>query len=85
MHTSDFLVARTFIVSTIKVFTSPPSYPKGVLEVYMMEGGGGGLTYFLGLKIYTLCTFLGQEIGHIFLGLKNMHIFWVASVEQKGG
>ena len=36
--------------------------PRGVLEVYMT----GGPTYFLGLKIYTLGIFLGQEICHVF-------------------
>ena len=38
--------------------------PRGVLEVYMT--GGGGPTYFFGLKIYTLGIFLGQEICHVF-------------------
>ena len=38
---------------------------RGELEVYMM-GGGGGLTYFFWLKIYTLGIFLGQEICHVF-------------------
>ena len=36
--------------------------PRGVLEVYVT----GGPTYFLGLKIYTLGIFLGQEICHVF-------------------
>ena len=38
------------------------------------DGWGGGATYFFGLKIYMLATFLGQEICHIF--------FWVLSPSE---
>ena len=40
--------------------------PVGLLEVYMTGGGGGGPTYFLGVEIYTLGIFWGQEICHEF-------------------
>ena len=39
-------------------------FPQGeLLAVYMT---GGGLTYFFGLKIYTLSIILGQQISRVF-------------------
>ena len=43
-----------------------------------VTGGGGGPTYFLGLKFSTAAFFWVEDLTVYFLGLKNLRVFfWV--------
>ena len=75
--------------------------PRGVLEVYMTGGGGGGSDVFFWVENLHARYFFGsRDLSRIFLGLKKIRVFfWVLSaskrfifgfslsvnVEQKGG
>ena len=50
--------------------------PGGVLKVYM-TGGGGGVRCIFGVENLHVWYFLGSsDLSHIFLGLKNIHVFF---------